>query len=69
VSSASDSLRVKTPLRVLSQMKLPARDGVMTSGELVAANPTWSPLAMADSNLSSKVIAGAGVEQLVTNST
>ena len=41
----------------------------MTNGELVVGMPTWLSLTMGGSNLSSNVMAGVGVSELVTSST
>jgi hypothetical protein len=41
----------------------------MTNGEFVAGTPTSLSLIMVGSNLSSNVIAGVGVSELVTSST
>jgi hypothetical protein len=43
--------------------------GVITNGEFVAGVPTSFSLIMVGSNLSSNVIAGVGVSELVASST
>src|SRR5258706_5416242 len=63
------SLGVNTPLRWLSQVKLPGIGGVMTSGEFVVATPIPSGLAMTLSKRSSNVMSGVGELELKTNST
>src|SRR5262249_51025188 len=59
----------KLQLRVPSQVKLPASGGAISKGEFVTAIPTWLGLTILASNRSSKVIAGVGSAELITNST
>src|SRR5258706_12613881 len=63
------SLGVNTPLRWLSQVKLPGIGGVMTSGEFVVTTPISPGLAMTLSKRSSNVMSGVGELELNTNST
>jgi hypothetical protein len=50
-------------------VNVPASGGETTRGEFVAGNPTRSPFTITDSNLNSKVMAGVGEVEPITNST